>query len=80
MRCLRNMIDELSERADDSDLIALLATCQQTRLYNAHLARELRDVVRTIRMEFDCHRAPALCQSNEIRTCRCEARVREHAR
>jgi hypothetical protein len=53
MSLLRNVIDELSNRAVDNDLIALLATSRQARLYNAHLARELRDVIRVLKMELD---------------------------
>jgi hypothetical protein len=53
MTHLQNMIDELSKRADDSDLIALLATSRQARLYNAYLARELRGVVGALKMELD---------------------------
>jgi|HubBroStandDraft_6_1064221.scaffolds.fasta_scaffold578624_3 hypothetical protein len=47
------MIEELSKRADDNDLIALLATSSQGRLYNAALARELREVVDILRRELD---------------------------
>ena len=50
---LRIMIDELSKRADESDLISLLATSRKARLYNANLARELRDVVGALRKELD---------------------------
>jgi hypothetical protein len=53
VRHLRNVIDKLSERADDNDLIALLATSRQAQLYNAQLARELRDVVRALNRELD---------------------------
>ena len=53
MMRLQMMIDELSNRADESDLVALLATSRQTRLYNAHLARELHDVVAALRKELD---------------------------
>jgi hypothetical protein len=53
MMRLKIIIDELSERADQSDLIGLLATSRQARLYNADLARELRDVVRALKCELD---------------------------
>jgi len=59
------MIEELSKRADDSDLIALLATSSQGRLYNAALARELRDVVAILRRELD-RRQSAFRQSSEL--------------
>jgi hypothetical protein len=59
------MIDELSNRAEDNDLIALLATSRQARLHNAHLALELRDVVRALKMELDRCPASALCPSRE---------------
>jgi hypothetical protein len=51
MMRLQNMIDELTTRADDSDLIALLATSRKARLENAALARELRDVVGALKHE-----------------------------
>src|SRR3974390_1217083 len=66
MSDLQNMIDELSERAAASDLIALLATSQQARCHNALLALEMRDVVRALKMELDRCQASALRQSNEI--------------
>jgi hypothetical protein len=53
MMHLQIMIDELSKRADQSDLIGLFATSRQARLYNADLARELRDVVRALKRELD---------------------------
>lgn len=64
---LQDMIDELSVRADDNDLIALLATSRQARIYNAHLARELRDVVRLLKIEVDRYYPPALCEPKKIR-------------
>jgi hypothetical protein len=60
------MIEELSKRADDNDLIALLATSSQGRLYNAALARELRDVVNILRRELDRRQASAFRQSGEF--------------
>jgi hypothetical protein len=60
------MIEELSKRADDSDLIALLSTSSQGRLYNAALARELRDVVAILRRELDRRQALAFRQSGEL--------------
>jgi hypothetical protein len=60
------MIEELSKRADDSDLIALLATSSQGRLYNAALARELRDVVAILRRELDRRQALVFRQSGEF--------------
>jgi hypothetical protein len=50
---LQVLIEQLTERADQSDLIGLLAADRQTQLYNADLARELRVVVDTLRKEFD---------------------------
>lgn len=50
---LQIIIDELSKRADQGDLISLLATSRQARLYNADLARELRDVVGALKNELD---------------------------
>jgi hypothetical protein len=66
MRRLQEMIEELSKRADDSDLIALLATSSQGRLYNAALARELRDVVAILRRELDRRQALVFRQSGEF--------------
>jgi hypothetical protein len=53
MRRLQEMIEELSKHADDSDLIALLATSRQRRLHNAALAQEFRDVVEALKRELD---------------------------
>ena len=46
---LQIMIDELSKRADECDLVILLATNSPARRYNSDLARELRDVVAALR-------------------------------
>ena len=51
MTRLQEMIERLSGRADDSDLLALLATSREGRLHNAALARELRDVVGALKRE-----------------------------
>ena len=51
MTHLQEMIEELSGCADDSDLLALLATSREGRLHNAALARELRDVVGALKRE-----------------------------
>jgi hypothetical protein len=79
---LQMMIDELSKRADESNLVALLATNHQARIYNADLAREMRDVVEALRRELDLRRVSAVvealrresdlrasapCQSTEMR-------------
>jgi hypothetical protein len=81
MMRLQIMIDELSKRADESDLVTLLATSSQARLYNTGLARELRDVVaalkRELTNELDRRRALALCQLTEVQIVSPEARVRE---
>ncbi len=53
MERLQVMIDKLSKSADDADLISLLATSREARLYNADLARQLRDVVGALQNEFD---------------------------
>ena len=53
MMRIRIMIDELSRRAEEKDLISLLATSRSARLYNADLARELRDVVGVLRKELE---------------------------
>lgn len=53
MERLQIMIDKLSQTADDAALISLLATSRQARLYNADLARELRDVVGVLQNELD---------------------------
>ena len=68
MRRLQMMIDELTRRANDSDLIALLATCRHARLYNTELARELRDVVASLQMELDLRRTicPAELQPGRL--------------
>jgi hypothetical protein len=61
------MIEELSKRADDSDLIALLATSRQGRLHNAALAREFRNVVEALKRELDQRQIAALRYSTDIR-------------
>lgn len=53
MTRLEHLIEVLSERADDCDLLALLGTSREVRLYNAALARELRDVVEALRREVE---------------------------
>jgi hypothetical protein len=53
MERLQIMIDELSKRAEESDLLSLLATRRRARLYNADLARKLRDVVGALKKELD---------------------------
>ena len=53
MMRIQIMIDELSSRAEERDLISLLATSRSARLYNADLARELRDVVGVLRRELE---------------------------
>jgi hypothetical protein len=63
---LQEMIEELSERATDSDLIALLATSRDARTYNVVLARELRDVVQALRLELK-RQSSVLPRANEIR-------------
>jgi hypothetical protein len=81
MMRLQIMIDELSKRADESDLVTLLATSSQARLYNTGLARELRDVVAALKRELtkesDRRRALALCQPTEVQIVSPEAWVRE---
>jgi len=63
------LIDEVSKRAEDSDLVTLLATSSQARLYNTDLARELRGVVAALRgeltKELDRRRALAFRQLTE---------------
>jgi hypothetical protein len=51
MKHLQEMIEELSNRADDSDLIALLATNPQRQLHHATLAQELRDVAEVLKSD-----------------------------
>jgi hypothetical protein len=50
---MRLVIDELTTRASQNDLIALIATSHQTRPYNAALARELHGMVAALQKEFD---------------------------
>jgi hypothetical protein len=81
MMRLQIMIDELGKRADESDLVKLLATSSQARLYNTGLARELRDVVAALKRELtkklDRRRALALYQPTEVQIVSPETRVRE---
>ena len=66
---LQIIIDEVSKRAEDSDLVTLLATRSQARLYNTDLARELREVVAALKgeltKELDRRRALAFRQPTE---------------
>ena len=64
---LQNMIDKLTARADDSELIALLATTRKARLENVALARELRDVVGVRKRELHHRQTSAVRQLAEIR-------------
>jgi hypothetical protein len=54
MMRIQIMIDELSMRAEERDLISLLATRRNARLYNAYLARALRDVVGALKKNWIC--------------------------
>jgi hypothetical protein len=69
MMRLQIIIDEVSKRAEDSDLVTLLATSSQARLYNTDLARELREVVAALKgeltKELDRRRALAFRQPTE---------------
>jgi hypothetical protein len=66
---LQIIIDEVTKRAEESDLVTLLATSSQARLYNTDLARELRGVVAALRgeltKELDRRRALAFRQLTE---------------
>jgi hypothetical protein len=64
---LQEVIEDLSKRAIDSDLLALLAASRERRLYNAGLASELRQLVKALEREMDLRQASVLLQSNEIR-------------
>ena len=67
MMSLHVMIVELSRRADEIDLIALLATSREAQRYNADLARELRDIVWTLGHELDRrHREAESSQSRTV--------------
>ena len=81
MMRLQTIIDEVSKRAEDSDLVTLLATSSQARLYNTDLARELRGVVAALKRELskELDRRPALtfCQPAEAQMESPEAQVRD---
>jgi hypothetical protein len=81
MMRLQTIIDEVSKRAEDSDLVTLLATSSQARLYNTDLARELRGVVaalkRELSKELDRRSALAFCQPTEAQMESPEAQVRD---
>ena len=62
MERLQVMIDKLSKSADDADLISLLATSREGRLYNADLARQLRDVVGALQNELDRRDGRGTCR------------------
>jgi hypothetical protein len=50
---LETVIDELRKIAGEADLISLLATSREARLYNADLARELRHTIAALKSELD---------------------------
>jgi hypothetical protein len=65
MMGLQQVIEDLSKRAVDSDLLALLAASRERRLYNAGLASELRELVEALKREMDLRQALVLLRSNE---------------
>ena len=67
MSGLQGLIEDLSERAADSDLLALLAASRERRLYNAALAKTLHELVEALRREEDLRQASVVPQPNEIR-------------
>ena len=67
MASLQRLIEDLSERAAASDLLALLAASRERRLYNAALAETLRELVEALKREMDLRQASVLVQPNEIR-------------
>jgi hypothetical protein len=67
MSGLQKLIEDLNERAVDSDLLALLAASRERRLYNAALAATLRELVETLKREMDLRHASVLLPPNEIR-------------
>ncbi len=66
MERLQTIIDKLSQSADDAALISLLATDRHARLYNADLARELRDVIGALQHELDRRDGRALADSEGV--------------
>jgi hypothetical protein len=52
MTDLQERIDELEKRARETARIASLSTDPETRLYNASLARELRDLTSQLRNQY----------------------------
>jgi hypothetical protein len=66
---LQEMIERLSGRADDSDLLAVLATSREGRLYNVALARELRDVIEALKCKLHQRQIIDSGQSTENSGC-----------
>jgi hypothetical protein len=64
---LRELIEDLSARTADSDLLALLAAGRERRLYNAALAATLRELIEVLKREMDLPQEPILPPSDEIR-------------
>jgi hypothetical protein len=50
---LEIVIDGLRKSASEADSISLRATSREARLYNADLARELRNVIAALKNELD---------------------------
>jgi hypothetical protein len=50
---LETVIDQLNESANRAASTSLLATSHEARLYNADLARELRDIISALKNELD---------------------------
>jgi hypothetical protein len=61
------IIDVLSRRADDSELISLLASSRRERLDNVELTRELRDVVGVLKCKLHQREMSVLRHRTEIR-------------
>jgi|SRR5579872_3337326 len=67
MSGLQELIEDLNARAADSDLLALLAASRERRLYNAVLAKALRELIETLKHEEDLQQASIVPPENEIR-------------
>jgi hypothetical protein len=50
---LETVIDQLNESANQAASTSLLGTSHEARLYNADLARELRDIISALKNELD---------------------------
>jgi hypothetical protein len=68
---LETVIGQLSESANQADLSSLFATSHEARLYNADLARELRDIITALKNELDRREGRPVADHRQFRASAC---------